>query len=89
MTKQLTDEEWAMSILPINAKPQLLTVKEAAAFLSITSDQVRLYIKDGKLKAHRLGNGKGKRESKRPWRIWRRDLLEFVNRSSNIEVNNE
>ena len=87
--KRLTDEEWANAILPINAQPQLLTVKQAARFLSTSGVQIRLYIKSGLLKAQRLGNKEGEENARKPWRIWKQDLLKFVNGSSNIEINND
>lgn len=56
-----------------------LTVQEAAVFLSIQPLQVRLYINKGLLKAYKLGNGTGKKGSRRRWRIWKDDLVDFVN----------
>ncbi|KKN59287.1 hypothetical protein LCGC14_0543860 [marine sediment metagenome] len=66
-------------------KEKLLTTQQAAEFLSVNVYQVREYIKNGKLLAHRLGNGTGKRGSRRPWRIWDFDLKIFINHSSNIK----
>ena len=61
-----------------------LTVNEAAEFLSVHPHNVRKYIKVGYLRAHRLGNGSGT-SSRRSWRIWKHDLIEFINRSSNVK----
>jgi len=66
-----------------NDKP--LTVKEAAEFLSVSTWQVRDYIYEGRLRAYKMGNGTGKRGSRREWRIWKKDLVAFINRSSNIK----
>jgi len=62
-----------------------LTVKEAAEFLSVTSRQVREYLARKQLKGHRIGNGTNKKGSRRHWRIWKDDLMEFTNRNSNIK----
>lgn len=61
-----------------------LTVKEAAEFLQITTPQVRLYINKNLLKAQKIGNGTKKGSTGR-WRIWKHDLVEFVNRSGNVK----
>jgi len=61
-----------------------LTVQEAADFLSVKVLKVRQYINQGQLKAYKLGNGTNKKGSRRRWRIWKHDLVEFVNRSGNI-----
>ena len=67
------------------------TVKEAADFLGVSSYTIAEYLRAGKLKGYKLGNGTGNKDSRRQWRIWPEDLIEFVNRSSNIkeEANNE
>lgn len=61
-----------------NNKP--LTVAKAADFLSVSTWTVREYIRLGLLKAYKLGNGAHKRGSRRHWRIWQQNLVEFVNR---------
>jgi len=50
----------------------LLTIEDCAVLLSASQYQVRKYIKQEKLKAHKMG-GNGH------WRIWQKDLEEFVN----------
>ncbi len=57
------------------------TVTEAADFLSVNPWQVRDYINKGMLKAYKLGNGTHKRGSRRHWRIWKTDLIAFINKS--------
>jgi len=64
---------------------KLLTVNEAADFLSVNPWQVRDYITNGQLRAYKMGNGTGKRGNKRRWRIWKEDLIAFINRGSNIK----
>ena len=61
-----------------------LTVAEAADFLSVNPWQVRHYISRGVLKAYKMGNGSNKKGSRRRWRIWKDDLIAFVNRDSNV-----
>jgi len=63
----------------------LMTVDQAAEFLAVIPQTVRDYINAGKLKAHKLGNGTGKRSRRREWRIWKSDLVDFVNRSDNTK----
>ena len=53
---------------------KLLTVREAATFLSFSPHQVRVYCQNGRLKAHKVGEGKNTR-----WRIWEHDLFDFIN----------
>ena len=65
-----------------------LTVAEAADFLSVNPWQVRHYISRGILKAYKLGNGGNKKGSRRRWRIWKEDLISFINRDSNIVETN-
>lgn len=58
---------------------ELLTVHDCAILLSVAPSQVRDYINDGLIKAHKLGAvDKGK--SARQWRVWQKDLEEFINR---------
>ena len=66
-----------------------LTVNEAADFLSVSAYTVAEYLRIGKLKGHKLANGTGKKGSRRQWRIWKQDLIEFVNRSSNVKEERE
>lgn len=73
-----------MTLERIELPERPLTVREVAEFLSSNDWQVRYYIREGKLKAYKLGNGTGKRGNRREWRIWRADLLDFVNRHPNI-----
>ena len=61
------------------------TVKEAAEFLKVKPEQVRVYISKGLIKAYKLGNGQKKNRSTGPWRVWEEDLVEFIERSSNIK----
>ena len=61
-----------------------LTVAEAADFLSVNPWQIRHYISRGVLKAYKMGNGKNKKGSRRRWRIWKEDLVSFINRDSNV-----
>ena len=65
----------------VNERP--LTLNEAAEFLSVNPWQVRHYIKVGSLKASKMGNGTNKKGSRRHWRIWKEDLIEFLNRGRN------
>jgi excisionase family DNA binding protein len=55
---------------------KLLTINEAADFLSLSPYVVRDYCNRGTLKAHKVGEGKNTR-----WRIWEKDLYDFVNNS--------
>lgn len=66
-------------------KERPLTTDEAATFLSLSSWKIRDYINKGILKAYKVGNGTNKKNSRRRWRIWKDDLVEFINRNSNIE----
>lgn len=66
-----------------------MTTAEVAEYLSVNEWTVRLYINQGVLKAHKLGNGTGKKGSKRRWRVWRSDLIEFINRNSNQGYDND
>ena len=61
-----------------------LTVKQAAEYLQVNTEQIRRYISKGLLKAYKLGNGKNER-STGPWRIWKADLIDFINRSGNVK----
>lgn len=65
-------------------KERPMTVAEAAEYLSVNPWQIRHYISRGVLKAYKLGNGQDKRGSKRRWRIWKGDLVAFLNRNSNV-----
>ncbi|GAF89423.1 unnamed protein product [marine sediment metagenome] len=59
-----------------NERPdRLLTANEVCSMLSIRHNALYEYIKEGKLKAHKLG---GNGNSRRPWRIWWKDLQAFV-----------
>lgn len=57
-----------------------LTVKEAAEFLSVNPWQILHYINSGQLKAYKMGNGNNKKGNRRHWRIWRQDLIAFINK---------
>lgn len=61
-----------------------LTVREAAEFLHIRPEVVRKLLRDEAIKAYKL-NGTGKKHQQRRWRIWRKDLVEFVERDSNVK----
>ena len=65
---------------------KLLTVKDVAEFLSVTTHRVREYLRRGQLKAYKMGNNTGKPGNKREWRIWQKDLVEFINRGGKGEV---
>lgn len=52
----------------------ILTVEDCAVILSVRQHQVRKYIKEGLLKAHKLGGYSNSR-----YRIWYHDLKEFIN----------
>ena len=54
-----------------------LTVKQAAEYLQVNTEQIRRYISRGILKAYKMG------ASTSPWRIWKQDLIDFINRSGN------
>ena len=62
-----------------------ITAKEAAEFLNVNRGQIYYYTRLGLLRAYKLGNGISKKGSKRRWRIWKKDLIAFVNRVSNIK----
>ncbi len=64
---------------------ELLTTKEVAKILKVNPWQVLDYIYQKKLKAQKMGNGIGKKGNKRRWRIWKQDLLDFINKGSNIK----
>ena len=66
-------------------KDKPLTVEEAATFLSVNPWQVRYYINSGQLKAYKMGNGSGKKGSRKHWRIFKKDLIAFLNRGSNAK----
>lgn len=38
------------------------------------------------LKAYKMGNNTGKQGNKREWRIWQKDLVDFINRGGKGEV---
>lgn len=62
-----------------------LTVKEAAEFLSVNPWQIRYYINGGQLKACKIGNDVGTQSNRKHWRIWKQDLLEFLNKGVNAK----
>jgi len=68
-----------------NIMDRPLTVKEAAEFLHVKPNQVRIYINKGILKAYKIGNGTSEKRSTRSWRIWEEDLVKFIGRNSNIK----
>lgn len=59
-----------------------LSVDEVAVWLGLAPNTIRKYIKQGDLKAHKLKGGNG-----RVWRIWKQDVIDFVN--SDTEKNND
>jgi hypothetical protein len=61
---------------------ELLTVQDCAVILSVNEYQIRDYINKGLLKAHKLGADKDDKSSRR-WRIWQKDLTDFINHSEN------
>ena len=56
------------------AKQKFLTIEKVAKRLQIGERSVYRYVKDGKLKATKIGG----------WRITEKDLKDFIKRSSNI-----
>ena len=62
---------------------KLLTVRQAAEILNVTSWQVRQYIKNGQIEAHPMGEGKGHGIR---WRIWNKDLVAFINKRTNNDL---
>lgn len=70
-------------------KERPLNTAEVAEFLQVNEWTVRVYITSGLLKAHKIGNGTGKRGSRRRWRIWKHDLIDFINKSPNTGVDDE
>lgn len=79
-----------MSEKPIKLEDKdIFTVNETATILGVNRWTVCDYIYEGKLKANKLGNGTGKKGNKRRWRIWKRDLIEFINTGSSIKEDNK
>ena len=61
------------------------TVKEVAVYLSVSEFTVRSYIRNGALKAQKIGvRSKKSKVDARPVRIYEKDLIEFMNTSSNL-----
>ena len=58
----------------------LMTTKEAAEKLQVSTTTLYKYIREGKLKAHKLGGN----SSKRRWRIYRSDLEEFIQNTNEL-----
>jgi len=65
-------------------KDKMLTTTEVAKFLDMSAWKVRDYIKTKVLKAHKIGNGAGRKGSPKEWRIYEKDLIDFVNKGSNM-----
>jgi len=65
----------------------LFKPSEVAEIIGVTwYTVVYKYIHKGLLKAHKIGNGTGKRKREsRHWRIWKEDLIDFLNRGSDIK----
>lgn len=61
------------------ARKQVLNSTEAAEFLNINPYTLRRYIREGKIKAHKLSKDKLKGK----WRIWKSDLIKFLNEDNN------
>lgn len=57
---------------------ELLTVQDCAVMLQVNEQQVRKYIREGALKAHKIGTVNNDNSSHR-WRIWQKDLEAFIN----------
>ena len=55
-----------------------LTINEAAEFLSVTPHQMRAWVRQGVIKAFRLGD-----DNKGHWRIMKADLMEYINKGMN------
>jgi predicted site-specific integrase-resolvase len=56
---------------------EVYSAKEAAKFIGLSPLVIRIYCKKGLLKAHKVGEGKNTR-----WKIWKKDLIDFVNRNN-------
>lgn len=54
---------------------KLLTIKEVAEILRVSERSVNRYIEAGKLKASKIGQ----------WRISKKDLEDFLNKTKNIK----
>lgn len=54
---------------------KLYTVKEVATILQQGTEFVRVKIREGKLRAHKIG---------KEWRIWETDLEAYINDNSNV-----
>lgn len=57
---------------------KLLTVEEACEILRVRPWAIRDYILAGKLKAHKLGKADKQKNNRRQWRIWKSDLIAFL-----------
>jgi excisionase family DNA binding protein len=70
------------AIIPDNIKPELLTVIQAAAYLTITDEQVTAFVRDGELQSINVGRGK-----QRPRiRFKKADLDAFIDSHRQKEV---
>ncbi len=70
MTTEITETKLA----------KLLTMNEVIDILKVKKYAIYRYIHNGELQAHRLGGNGGKhRNSRKPYRIWESDLLDFIN----------
>ena len=54
---------------------KLLTIKEVAKYLRVSERSVNRYIEAGRLKASKIGQ----------WRIFRKDLEDFLIKNKNIK----
>ena len=59
-------------------KDKVMTAQEVADFLGVTRPQIYRWRAEGKLIGCRLGNGTGKRGSRREWRFLYKDVMAFV-----------
>ncbi len=59
----------------MKADKQAMTTNEASTFLNINPYTLRKYIREGKIEAHKLSKDKVKGK----WRIWKSDLIKFLN----------
>lgn len=59
-----------------------LSVDEVAVWLGLAPNTIRKYIKHKVLKAHKIKGVDGKG---RVWRIWKQDVIDFVNSDTENE----
>lgn len=60
-----------------NANVDVLNLEETADFLRVSNQTVYNMIRDGRIKAHKVG---------REWRFFRSDIAAYVNQTSNLAM---